>query len=145
MGGSKNEYRGSYATRRALYRDVRAADSDPVLESIPEINVAGSAYGKDGTLFISAVLMDGATGADVEIWMKADQEVRPSPYPPFNDSSSSSSSSLSGTKEWVRVKKDSITSSALVVATPIPAGKFKALVTSITGGGMVRLLEQHAE
>lgn len=138
MPGNRHEYRGAYVTPRVLYREIKAVDTDPAASDIPEIDNGDSDEGKDARFFISVLLLDGITAATVQLWMKADQAVRS----PFVDSSSSSS--VSDVEKWVLVKSEDLTDSQLVVATNIPPGVYKVLVTSITGAGTVRLLEQHA-
>lgn len=149
MAGKRQDCHGTYVTRRRNYRiGIEAADSatDVNLPTIPEVDTRtvavnptapdGNMHGTDARIFLAVLLSSGVTGATVQLWLMADvEEVSPE---------SSSSSSLSPSESWVLVQSNDVTSSALVKVLDIPPGRYKALVTSITGSGSVNLLVQYA-
>lgn len=137
--GVSNNLVGTRLTPREDYRTVSAAESD--LDAIGEeidtrISESGgvNVMGTEQTLALFCVLDGGATGATLELHIYAGDDI-----------DGSSSSSGPGSDAWCLVDAAfSITENVLKLFTNLPAGRYKVMVTSITGSGDVIIKEQHS-
>jgi hypothetical protein len=140
--GVSNNLIGTRLTPREEYRTVSAADSD--LDAIAEeidtrLSESGGAnvIGTGQTLALFLVLIGGATGATFELYIYGGDDL----------DEGSSSSSGAGSDAWCLVDSAfSITQDALKLFTDMPAGRYKVMVTSVTGGSgdTVIIKEQHS-
>jgi len=172
MPGKRVPEWATFVSPRAVYRSgVDAIDSGgptdtgiPILDTVPPPNDGGhgdyNQYGQNAQIAIDAVLDKDANFSTVglELWLKAVNEVIPTPMLSSSSSSptpaaSSSSSSLADTNDWVLVDSWTLQTSALypnnVVGThfvekDIPPGQYKVLVVTMKGTGKLTILEQHA-
>jgi hypothetical protein len=155
MAGNRASENGDFVTPRKVYRsEVAAADSDdptsgavPILDTrFKDMNynvVTHSFYGRNAQIDAAVFLRKGASAATLKLYLLAEvelQEARPATDP---SSSSSSSSSSGGETEWVLVETKSVSANLLWVIQNIPPGRYKILVTSLTGGE-VEIRTQHA-
>jgi hypothetical protein len=141
--GVQNNLIGSRLTPRLDVRAVENADADldSVVEEIDTTkneSQGANLRGDGQTLALFVILLGGATGATLELWIYGGEE---------DAEGSSSSSSDDGSDAWCLVDTAfSVTSNALKLFTDMPAGRYKVMVTSITGGSGERVLvkEQHS-
>lgn len=134
--GRKSTSDGSFLTDRRTLRTVSAADSD--VDSVEEVldnridgTDNGNSRGHDTTIAIF-VLLDGPSGATVQLWASGSEEEE-----------GSSSSSLAG-GEWCKYAEQAVTGNTLLVYSDMPAGEYKVVVSSITGAGDVVIREAHS-
>ena len=150
MAGKRQENIGTYVTRCRNYR-VGISTVDFVVDveapTVPELDTRDvpvnptstdrNIYGKDARIFFSVLLSSGISAATVQVWMSAEVEA-------VGNEQTSSSSSISPSEGWVWVQTTDITTSSLVKVLDVPPGRYKALVTSLTGDGTVNILVQYA-
>jgi len=153
MAGNRASENGDFVTPRKVYREVSVADADdptsgavPILDTrFKDMNysvVTHSFYGRNAQIDVAAFLRNGASGATLKLYLLAEVELQEAR--PAVDPSSSSSSSSGGETEWVLVETKTVSNNLLWVIQNIPPGRYKILVTSLTGGGEVELRTQHA-
>lgn len=139
--GVSNNLVGTRLTPREDYRTVSAVDTDvdQIADEIDtRLNESGgdNVMGTGQTLALFLVLIGGATGATLELYIYGGDDI-----------DGSSSSSGPGSDAWCLVDSAfSITADALKLFTDMPAGRYKVMVTSITGGSGEKLIikEQHS-
>src|SRR5512137_1384083 len=138
MPGQRAKEGATFITRRAAYRIITGIDAAGVIDpSIPILDTRGGGqttvglsngdtnqYGNDARILV-AVIPNGFTNVTLQLWLHApdDQyELRS-----VNASSSSSSSSpLPATEDWVLAEqKTGIGGPVLWVAKDIPPGEYK--------------------
>jgi len=155
MPGKRAVEGGTFITPRATYRvnvdsvDPSAQDpSIPILDTRAAPNVSVglgqgdcAQYGQNGQIDF-AVILSGFSSVTLELWLLAEVERRELEYP--GASSSSSSSSLPTTEEWVYVEEKAISKSVLWVVKDIPPGQYKVRVGAVTGSGELQIREGHA-
>lgn len=155
MPGKRAVEGGTFITPRAMYRaDVDAVDpgaqdpSVPILDTRPAPNVSVglgqgdvAQYGQNGQIDF-AVILSGFSSVTLELWLLAEIERRELEYP--GASSSSSSSVLPTTEEWVYVGEKVISRSVLWIVKDIPPGQYKVRVSAATGSGSLQIREGHA-
>jgi hypothetical protein len=157
MAGNRASENGDFVTPRKVYRaEVAIADSDdPTSGAIPILDtrfkdqnygvVTHSFYGRNAQIDAAVFLRKGASGATLKLYLLAEIELQEAKPAADLSSSSSSSSSSGGETEWVLVETKTLSASSLWVIQNIPPGRYKILVTSITGrGGEVEVRTQHA-
>jgi hypothetical protein len=164
MPGRRSIEGFDFITPRRDYRvNVTAADSSVESVTIPVLptNVSparrnypggggfggeadSTAYGRNAQLML-ALLLEGFTSVDLELWLEAtDDEIL------VQDPSSSSISPgtlpvLPTTGAWVRVAAlSTVTFSQLWTVKDIPPGNYKVRVASVSGTGNISIREQHA-
>jgi hypothetical protein len=158
MAGNRSSENGDFVTPRKVYRsEVSPADTDdPASGAVPILDTrfkdqnygqtTMSFYGRNAQIDAAVFLRRGASAATLKLYLLADvelQEAKPAAEAP-SSSSSSSSSSGGGETEWVLVETKSVSANVLWVIQNIPPGRYKILVTSITGNGEVEIRTQHA-
>jgi hypothetical protein len=155
MAGNRASENGDFVTPRKVYRaEVAPADSDdPTSGAVPILDTrykdqnygvtTMAFYGRNAQIDAAVFLRKGASAATLKLYLLAEVELQEA-RPAVDPSSSSSSSSSGGEMEWVLVETKSVSVSLLWVIQNIPPGRYKILVTSITGGGEVEIRTQHA-
>ena len=133
---------GTYRTPRTPYRIAEAVDAggvdsvDEIIDIIVDQSNNEVTTGTNATLNLF-VLLNGPTAATLQLFAEATDETLPS---------GSSSSSPGATSEWVlNAASGAITVNGLLwVVTPLPAGRYKVVVSALTGSGEVIIRESHS-
>lgn len=141
--GVQNNLVGTRLTPREDVRIVATADTDVFdIEEIIDtrLNESGNPdlRGDGQTLALFIILVGGASGATLKLYADGGDDLAPG--------ESLSSSSL-GDEAWCLVDVAfAITEDTLKIFNDMPAGRYKVMVTSITGGSGDRVIikEQHS-
>jgi hypothetical protein len=147
MAGSKVPYNATYLTPRVLYRKgITSADTGPADVDIPVIRmdvslsvetrasdgsgvtVADSRLGYNHVLELYC-LRSGTGDVVIDLYMfcnyvSADAEV------PYN---------------WVKVRSTTVTENSGITYADLPAGVYRAVVSTIAPGVTLNMVEQHSE
>jgi hypothetical protein len=133
---------GTYRTPRTPYRTANSVDSGGVdtVDEIIDITVDQSdnevTTGTNAVLNLF-VLLNGPTAATLQLFAEATDETLPA---------GSSSSSPGATSEWVLYDDSGAidVNGYLWVVEPLPAGRYKVVVSALTGSGEVIIRESHS-
>jgi|GEM_PF-5268248 len=137
-GVGRKSVEGTYRTPRTPYRTVDAVDAGGVDSVSEEIDITLDptpnpvTTGANASLFIYAGL-DGPTAATLQLFAEATDET----------TEGSSSSGAGG--NWVYYGEHAVDVKGLLwVIQPLPAGKYKVVVSAKTGNGDVIIKESHS-
>jgi hypothetical protein len=119
---------------------VDAADADvdavdEIIDTRVDDNVQPVAHGLEATLALF-IIFDGATGADVSLWYRGNDEEEE------GDDSSSSPSGAAG--NWCRYAvATGLSVNTMLVYSGVPAGEWKLVVDALTGASLT-IREAHS-
>lgn len=149
MRGNRSSENGDHITSRSVYRDnietadeassspgnvaVNDDDDIPILDTRTDAETGNSSYyGRNCQLNLS-VLLEGFTGASLEIYIKCSSET-------------AEEEEVTVENHWALIDDGtiSLTQSTHLIFKDLPPGEYKVKVADVDGTGTLTILEQHA-